>query len=490
MRLTELIEGFPSLKIYGDGSIDIRMLADHSKALAPGALFLPTKQVSREILREVERSGASAIWTPEYLPGLSIVQVVGSLDAIKRAAMAARFYLEPSKQLFVMGVTGTNGKTTTTYLLKHLFDNLHQSCGLLGTVEYVVGQQHYPSQLTTPDSVACQHLLRQMVQQGCRAVTMEVSSHALEQARVASLDFDVALFTNLTLDHLDYHMTMEAYADAKARLFEMLHPDGVAIINGDSPYADHMVRNCKAEVIRFGIDSKADVRACNLLLTPQGMRFDVHAAGKIERFYSPLVGRYNLMNILGAIAVGVYLQIPLKELAAIFAHTPHVPGRLEKVGDTPSVFIDYAHTDDALSNVLATLRAVTEGKIIVVFGCGGDRDRSKRPKMGAVAEQMADYVIVTNDNPRNESPHEIIDQICMGFTHKANHCVIPDRREAIWHALKMARPQDTVLVAGKGHERGQMVGRSVFAFDDRVVVKEFYEHSMASALLSSATDRL
>lgn len=308
---------------------------------------------------------------------------------------------------------------------------------------------------------------------------MEVSSHALDQGRVHSIEFDVAVFTNLTQDHLDYHKTMEEYAGAKAKLFTSLEKGHkkspkTAVVNADSPYCAQMIAGCKADLIRYGIQQPCDLVASSVRLTPHGMEFDVSYRGAFAHFTSPLIGRYNVYNLLAATGVGLARGFALEEIAASLKDFGRIPGRLERVANDKglNIFVDYAHTDDALSNVLKTLQEFKKGRLITVFGCGGNRDSAKRPKMGAVAEALSDLAIVTSDNPRNEEPEEIIRAILTGLKNPAQAMVIVDRQQAIRKAVQMALPDDIVLIAGKGHENTQIFSNQTIDFDDRIVAAE------------------
>src|SRR5581483_4940629 len=324
---------------------------------------------------------------------------------------------------------------------------------------------------------------------GCENCVMEVSSHALDQGRVESIEFDISVFTNLTQDHLDYHATMEEYGNAKAKLFSSLKKGTkkflkTAVVNADSPYLGQMLAGYSGACIRYGLDHPCDLKATSLTLTPEGMEFDVNYRGQTQKFASPLIGRYNVYNVLAAAGVGLARGLSLAEIAEALRRFSKVPGRLERVPNPHSfhVFVDYAHTEDALANVLTTLQELKKGRLITVFGCGGDRDKFKRAKMGAVAEKFSDLSIITSDNPRSEHPEEIIRSILTGLKKPAQALVIVDREEAIQKAIQIARPKDIVLIAGKGHENYQILAKETIQFDDRAVAMAACRHKKKEPL--------
>ena len=390
--------------------------------------------------------------------------------------VARRFYGDPSSRLRTVGITGTNGKTTITYLLESIVRRIGQTCGVIGTINYLVGGNIFPSQNTTPGLIDNQRLLAEMVKAGCAYCLMEVSSHALDQGRVDGIDFSCGVFTNLTSDHLDYHKTREEYFAAKALLFRNLSPGAAAVINADDPYAEELIQSTKARVVTYGIQKKADVMAKDIRADIQGTTFTLfHPSGEIQ-IKTKFIGQHNIQNIIAASAVAIQEKISFQKIKEGIEQLTCVPGRLEKVegvGDV-HVFIDYAHTEDALQNVLSTLRNVSGARITVVFGCGGDRDKTKRPKMGKVASDLADFAIVTNDNPRSEAPEEIAKQIVAGIK-KKNFKVILNREVAIWEALHQARKNEIVLIAGKGHESYQIFKDKIMPFDEKAIVRHCME---------------
>lgn len=474
MKLKTLLKDIPDCVVKGSRDIDITGLSSHSKVVAPGNLFVAKKGKSddgQHYMNEALRAGAVAVLTDIYNPFIKVTQIIHPHTRQIEAELAAQYYQHPSSQLFVVGVTGTNGKTTSSFLYKHLLDSIGMPCGVIGTIDWIVGDHHYKASHTTPDAITSQRLLREMVTHGCKAVAMEVSSHALDQNRVGCIDFDVAVFTNLTQDHLDYHGTLEAYGASKAMLFRSLK--GLAILNADDPA--HLLMKGGQKVMTYGLLEGADVRATDIAFYPDKTSFMVHYKGESRPFSWSMRGRYNIANGLSAIALGLSRGLSLDQILPIMASFRTVRGRLEAVDNSYglNVFVDYAHTEDALRNVLTTLaEGKRGGRLIVVFGCGGNRDPDKRPKMGRVAAELADLVFVTSDNPRDEEPEAIISAILTGMPNKDHVMALTDRRSAIAAALKEARPDDMVLIAGKGHETYQIFSHKTVEFDDVLVAKE------------------
>jgi UDP-N-acetylmuramoyl-L-alanyl-D-glutamate--2,6-diaminopimelate ligase len=411
--------------------------------------------------------------------GAAWIQVADARLAL--AALAAEFYGHPSRQLTLVGITGTNGKTTTSYLLTSIFEAAGTRCGRIGTVGYRIGSREFEAARTTPEAPELQRMIRDMVAQGCGACVMEVSSHALALRRADHLAFDAALFTNLTRDHLDFHRDMEQYFQAKRRLFELLPAGAPAVVNLDDRRGADIVA-AAPRAVTYAIDANADVRPGPMSYSLDGLSFDVRTPRGLLEIRSRLVGRPNAYNILAAVATAVALDLPAGAIEEGIRRVTLVPGRFQVVsgpGDNVRVVVDYAHTDDALKNLLETARPLAAGRVITVFGCGGDRDTTKRPLMGAVAARLSDLVIVTSDNPRSEDPEQIIEEVKRGIVMPADRtprgqsapkstpCLaIPDRRTAIETAVRDAAPGDLVLVAGKGHEKYQVIGDRVLAFDD------------------------
>ena len=484
MNLETLLNSVSTLQVIGPLTREITSICYDSRRVQPGALFVALKgeKVDGSIfVSQALEKGAVAVLseTAETHSRASVVVVKSTRLAL--ADIAANFYQHPSRALKIAGVTGTNGKTTTVFLLKHICDRALMRCGVIGTVRYEIGDRILPATRTTPESLEVQDLLWQMRSAGCKAAAMEVSSHALDQARVRNVEFDVAIFTNLSQDHLDYHKSMEAYAETKARLFSGLTSQkkkAKAVINMDDRIGAQFAQRFAREipVIGYGCGVRADFRASNIRMDLNGTSYQLDANGRNYLVRLPLIGQFNVYNSLAAIAGAHVLGVDVREAVLALADGPPVPGRLESVPGQRQfrVFVDYAHTDDALLNVLKTCRELNPARVIVVFGCGGSRDRNKRPKMGAIVDQYADWAIVTSDNPRKEEPSAIIDDIKLGMPN-GKYEVIVDRKEAIFKAIAMAQPRDIVLIAGKGHEKTQEFADHTIPFDDVVVANQALE---------------
>jgi UDP-N-acetylmuramoyl-L-alanyl-D-glutamate--2,6-diaminopimelate ligase len=480
MKLKKLIKDCPQIVVKGSKEIEITGISAFSKWVSPGNLFVSKNGETpggAKYLQDALAAGAIAVLSDLYNPFLPVTQLIHpKIDEIE-AQIAKRYYEHADEKLFLVGITGTNGKTTTSYLVKHLFDQMEKPCGLIGTIECLVGKNTLPSNYTTPDLVTNLKFFHEMKRQGMCAAVMEVSSHGLEQGRVRTLDFNAAIFTQLTQDHLDYHQTMEAYAASKSKLFSQLKKGGVAIVNSDDPWTATMIKECQARIFTYGINHSADVRASEIVLSPQGMSFHVEYQGSVTKFHSPLIGRFNVYNCLATIALGLSQGFGIDKIAEAIHSFKTVSGRVERVPNAKglNIFVDYAHTDDALKNVLETLRELKRGRIITVFGCGGDRDRGKRSKMGRVAEELSDQVVITSDNPRAENPEAIAQEILTGLQHPHKAEVELDRKEAIRKAIALATPNDLILIAGKGHETYQIFQHQTISFDDRLVAQESCE---------------
>ncbi len=431
-------------------------------------------------------AGAAAVVSERTPAGdVPVPWLVVSDARLALALLADEFHGQPSRSMRVIGITGTNGKTTTAYVLQRLFTAAGIPCGMMGTVTYRIGDRDVVASRTTPEASEVQPMLREMVDAGCGACVMEVSSHALVLRRVDGIRFAAGVFTNLTRDHLDFHDGMEAYFTAKRRLFEMLPRDAPAVINLDDPRGGSLVE-IAGRPVTYAINRPADVTPGPLSFTLDGLSFEARTPEGRVRVRSHLVGRPNVYNLLAAIATGVSLGLPLDRIERGIAGLTGVPGRFEVVSgadDDVTVVIDYAHTDDALRNLLETARPLAARRLITVFGCGGDRDRTKRPLMGMVAARMSDVVIVTSDNPRSEEPQAIVDEVLRGIPGgAASGRATPqqilteiDRRKAIGRAIAMVQPGDVVLIAGKGHEKYQEIGGRVLPFDDGEIARAALE---------------
>ncbi len=481
MNLTRLFEG-QGVRIDG-GDVDVSALAYDSRRVVSGSLFaaIPgAKSDGHDFIAKAIASGATSILCEREVDTGNVTRVVAS-DSRRALALAAkRFYGEPSDHLTMVGVTGTNGKTTTSHLVAALLETAGMPTGVVGTLGVRLGNTTIDTGLTTPESLELQQAFGSMRDQGAKAVSMEVSSHALAQGRVEGVAYDVGVFTNLTHDHLDFHGTMENYFEAKAALFRThLKSGGCAVINIDDRYGASLARELRDSgrqvigVSPFGAD--ADIAATNVQLALTGTRFTaLRSAGPLD-IDSPLVGRFNVENLLLAIGVAKALGIPDATMLSAIRNRGVVPGRLERAGSGsgPVVLVDYAHTPDALTKALATVRELTDGKLICVFGCGGDRDAKKRAPMGEAAGNGADFSIITNDNPRTEDPALIAAQIEVGMKKSGGGYLVElDRAAAIELAIGKAANEDAVLIAGKGHENYQIVGAERRAFDDREIAKK------------------
>ena len=475
MNLRNLINGIQNVSVHGDA--DIVSLACDSRSASAGTLFaaLPgAKFDGKHFIPEAIARGASAVLSDVFVD--SVPCILTSTPRKTFAEIADKFYNSPSKSIRLIGVTGTNGKTTTAYLLRHIFNMSKERCGMLGTIEYDLGSSKITAPLTTPECVDFTASLAEMKKNGCTTAAVEVSSHALDQYRVHPHRFSCAVFTNLTRDHLDYHKTMESYFNAKKRLFDSLDSNGYACVNADDKYGDAIVKDCAGKVIRYGLSENANVHAAINKADLHGTTLTVRYGYDSQMFHSPLVGDYNVSNVLGACAASVCLGLDLRTIAYAVESFPGVPGRLERFhANGITVFVDYAHTDDAIRSALSVLKQLTCGKLWVVFGCGGDRDRGKRPMMARAAEQSADYIVVTQDNPRTEYPGQILKDIESGFSDLSNVKMISDRSEAISYTIKNAQVNDVILVAGKGHENYQIFGTVKHPFDDCEQVKTALE---------------
>ncbi|WDM02789.1 UDP-N-acetylmuramoyl-L-alanyl-D-glutamate--2,6-diaminopimelate ligase [Alicyclobacillus cycloheptanicus] len=477
-------------KVENDRPADITHVTTDSRQVRAGSLFIALRGHTVDghdfVPQAIER-GAVAVLVETPQP-VDVPQLVVPDSRLASAIVADRFYAHPSQQLAVIGVTGTNGKTTTTHLIERILSDAHHVTGLLGTIGKRIAGQTVEIANTTPEAVELQTALAEMVAAGCRYGIMEVSSHALEERRVAGTRFRAAVFTNLTQDHLDFHGTMENYRAAKGKLFSRLgnayasDPAQMpyAVLNADDDASDYMAAQAVCECITYGIDRPADVQASDVRVLPDGVQFRVTTfEGDAAHLKLQLTGRFNVYNALAALCVGLAEGVPLADIVRSLEAVPGIPGRLERVaaGQPFTVLVDYSHTPDSLENALETVQEFAKGRIITVVGCGGDRDRTKRPVMAQVAMRMSDVTLLTSDNPRTEDPQRILDDMeagLAGFAGKpgAVYERISDRRSAIERAVELAAPDDVILIAGKGHEDYQIIGRTKHHFDDREVARE------------------
>ncbi|MBL7070698.1 MAG: UDP-N-acetylmuramoyl-L-alanyl-D-glutamate--2,6-diaminopimelate ligase [Candidatus Omnitrophica bacterium] len=460
-------------------------IAVDSRAVKKGDLFIAVKGYEADghtFIRDAVRRGAACVCATRLIDGLSGGKTILVKDtSLILPELAARFYGKPSRRLKFAGVTGTNGKTTTTHLAYEIFKASGRSPALLGSIKHRIRQSVIGSSHTTPGPVKLHSLLKDMSGRGCKYVIMEVSSHALKQSRVSGISYNVAALTNITGDHLDYHLTMSDYIDSKKHLFRSLKSDSAAILNRDDKYYDRFKKSTKAKVLSYGIRNKADFTARHIEADINGTRFFLDMPGGTINIRTPLIGRHNVYNVLAAAAIsyaeGIKADVIQEAVGRLFC----VPGRLESVdmGQRFKIFIDYAHTHDALKNILTELRNLSGGELVVVFGCGGNRDRTKRAKMGRIASEIADHVILTNDNPRKEDPGRILKEIEAGLGRGfKSYEKIPDRSKAIEKSLKNRNASDIVVIAGKGHEDYQIIGDNRFPFNDKEAVRKAFKEDV------------
>ncbi len=488
MQLRQLVQSLPAATVEGPLDREVAGITYDSRRVTPGMVFvaIPGQRVDgHEFVGTAIERGASAVICERsrLVPGrVTKIEVPDVREAMACAALS--YYQHPSSKLKVIGVTGTNGKTTVAFMIKAILEAAEIRTGLMGTVRYEIGDRVIPAQRTTPESIEIQQMMSQMLKADCKACVMEVSSHALDQKRVHGVEFDVGIFTNLTRDHLDYHGTMENYFSSKKKLFTSLEQGkkrGASIINIDDDYGVRLSGETSGVEVQltFGFGGTARLRATKIELNADGSRFVIEAPERKFAVRLPIIGRHNIYNALAAVGACLSLGIDVVKMQAALNALPPVSGRLEKIsaGQPYGVFVDYAHTDDALKNVLGTLREITKGRVLVAFGCGGNRDSGKRAKMGKVAAELADYTWITSDNPRKESPAKIASQVEEGYTsiRKDGFEIELDRRRAIHQIIAQAKPGDSVLIAGKGHETYQEFDDTVVPFDDRVHSREALE---------------
>jgi len=477
VKLTELLRAFEPERVRGSTEVEVSSVEYDSRRVHPGSLFVALKGAvsdGRQFIDHAIERGAVAVLgrnLPTCPAGVACIDVTDPREAL--AGVAVALAGNPSEKIATVGITGTNGKTTTAFLLETILSATGLPSGLIGTVEYRFGGRVYPAERTTPEASDLQDILRRMVEAGQKAAVMEVSSHGLAFKRVAGCRLNTAVVTNVTRDHLDFHGTREAYAATKRSIFTLLKPGGTAVLNAADPVQKDFAEGWDGPVLRYGCVPGADVRADEVSTSLEGITMNLLWRSQCIPVTSRLVGAFNAENILAALAAAISLGVDPAEAAGAVGKLEGVPGRFEVVHRGPpcNVIVDYAHTDDALERLLTEARRLCRGRLIVVFGCGGDRDRTKRAPMGRVAERLSDLAVLTNDNPRNEDPMGIIDDIRDGMA-GGDPVVIPNRRGAIEEALTRARTDDLVVIAGKGHETYQEIGTVRHPFDDRAVVRE------------------
>ncbi len=471
MKLSEVLKGINVKNAYAD--VDVAEVTSDSRLVDKGYLFVCIKGASfdgHSVAAEMIEKGAAAVVCDHDL-GLDNQVIVDDTRA-SYSPICSNFFGNPADSLKLIGLTGTNGKTTTTFLIKQILENVGKKVGLIGTVQNMVGDEVYPAHFTTPDPHELQSLFRKMVDASCEYCVMEVSSQALAQGRVAGLRFHIAAFSNLTQDHLDYHKTWENYFNSKKMLFEACD---IAVTNVDDKYGLEIVSGLPCKVVTYAVDNiNSDFTAHNVQFSSNGVRYEL-VGDQIGRVKCPIPGRFSVYNSLCAASVALSLGIEFNDVLLAISQSQGVKGRIEVVPtDTDyTVIIDYAHSPDGLENIITSLKEIAEGRVVTVFGCGGDRDRTKRPKMGKIAADLSDFCVVTSDNPRSENPSMIIEDILEGMKDtKTPYTVVESRRDAIEWAMTNAQPKDIILLAGKGHETYQILPTGTIHFDEREVVAE------------------
>lgn len=486
MRLEQLLAPLMLKKVVGERNVEITSLAIDSRRVQPGSLFIAlrgTQVDGHQFIAQAMANGASALLVEQPVEAeIPVIIVPDTRRAM--AVLAAHFYQYPTEKLRLIGVTGTNGKTTTTHLIRRLLEDADQETGLIGTIAMEIGNRTYPVINTTPEVIDLQAAFAKMREQNCEYAVIEASSHALDMGRTRGCAFHIAVFTNLTQDHLDYHQSMDAYRQAKGLLFSQLGnhyasqsgQQSFAVLNRDDPASEYFSRITPAQVVTYGLSPEADVRATDVRITAIGTSFTLETFQGSMEIELRLVGKFNVYNALAAAAVALIEGLSLTQIRESLQAVPGVPGRFESVqaGQPFSVIVDYAHTPDSLENTLRTIHEFAQGRIWTIIGCGGDRDRSKRPLMARVAVEQSDYAILTSDNPRTEEPEAILADMQTGLIglSSSRFTTLVDRREAIQYAVNHMKANDILLIAGKGHETYQEIQGKRYAFDDRLVAKE------------------
>jgi UDP-N-acetylmuramoyl-L-alanyl-D-glutamate--2,6-diaminopimelate ligase len=483
MLLAETLKGITYNVITGETGIDIKGITYDSRQVEPGYLFVCISGFKTDghlYIDQAIKNGATAILVEKVIDQIDAVTIIMTANNRKALArLASNFYDRPSHNMKVIGITGTNGKTTTTHLIKAILEEAGLKTGLMGTLYAQVDNKTIDFGHTTPEAPEVEKFMEICQENKAQYIVMEVSSHALDLYRVDCIDFNIAVFTNLTQDHLDYHNNMEKYLASKLKLFNMITPENknFVIVNADDNYSGDFIQDAKAKVYTYGLSDNSDIKATNVKIDLKGSQFTLSFKGLTTNIKVKLIGMFSIYNVLAAIAVGLGEGISLEIIKTALEKVNGVPGRFEQVdeGQDFTVVVDYAHTPDGLENILKTGRQLTTNRIITVFGCGGDRDRGKRPLMGEVAARYSDFCVVTSDNPRSEDPETIINDIVPGLDRvkDSRYAIVIDRREAINHAVHLARPGDLLIIAGKGHETYQLVKDKVLDFDDKKVAIEF-----------------
>ena len=476
MKLYELLQGIEVLELHADLQQEVNAVISDSRKVTPGSLFVAVSGFASDGNRFIPMAmekGAVVVVTAKK-PDMDVPYVLVASDRLALALLGTNFFGRPAESMTMIGVTGTNGKTSTTWLLKQVLKQVKGAkVGLVGTMENHIGDLILPTERTTPESIELQELFAQMRDAGCSYAVMEVSSHALELDRVGGITFDVAAFTNLTEDHLDFHKTMEAYCDAKAVLFRRCRR---AVVNGDDPWTDRILAGCTAPVITATVESDGSLRAEDVVLRADGVSFTAVFGDERVPVQVGIPGKFTVRNVLGVLGIALQLDISLQDAATALAKVEGVKGRVEVVptpGKDYTILIDYAHTPDGLENVLSSVKDFCQGRLIAVFGCGGDRDPIKRPIMGKIGVDIADLAIITSDNPRTEAPAAIIRDIVAGVGDAKNYEVVENRPNAIKYAMDIAKKDDIIVLAGKGHETYQEIMGVKHHLDEREIVAEY-----------------
>ncbi|MDL2237344.1 UDP-N-acetylmuramoyl-L-alanyl-D-glutamate--2,6-diaminopimelate ligase [Christensenellaceae bacterium OttesenSCG-928-K19] len=478
MKLSELLHGIKHT-VYGDDTVEISDLSYDSRKVKKGDLFFCISGYAtdgHEYAHQAVKSGAAAIVVTKLQEELQIPQVLVKDDRQAMAECAARFFGYPARKMKTVGITGTNGKTTTTYMIRNIAKKAGMKVGLVGTILNMIGDETVQTERTTPESVDLQRLLKRMVEEGCDLLVMEVSSHSLYLKRVYGIEFDVGIFTNLTQDHLDFHKTWDEYVKAKSMLFEQ---SCISVVNVDDDSAANMISAAKGEVMEYGVMHSTQYSAKHVELKPDGVSYDLEFTAKSLHIDMPIPGMFSVYNSLASAVAALALDIGDYYIEQGLKEMKPVNGRFELLdtrGQQYSIILDYAHTPDSLENTLSTIREFAPGRIVTVFGCGGNRDMGKRPQMGEISARYSDYTVVTSDNPRYEEPKAIMEQIEAGVKERgAKYICIENRKEAMKHAIKTAQKDDIILLAGKGHETYQEIKGVKHDFDEKIVVQEIFD---------------
>ena len=476
MKLHELLKDVQVLETALDGNMEIGFVTSDSRKVVPGSLFVAVAGFAADgnsFIPMALEKGAVAVVTAKK-PEQPVPYILVESDRAALAAISTNYFGHPAESMTMVGVTGTNGKTSTTWLLKQVLEQTTgKKVGLIGSMANYIGPEKLPTDRTTPESIKLQEIFAQMRAAGCGYVVMEVSSHSLSLDRVAGVHFDVACFTNLTQDHLDFHITMENYCDAKGMLFSRCDK---AVVNSDDAWTKRIVKDCTGPILTTGVKSAADLRAEDVEMAADGIRFTAVLGEERVPVSVPIPGKFTVYNVLSVMGIALQLGISLQASAAVLSHAAGVKGRVEVVptpGKDYTVLIDFAHTPDGLENVLTSVRKFCKGRLIAVFGCGGDRDRGKRPIMASLGVKLADIAVITTDNPRGEVPGDIITEMLPGLGDADNYAVIENRLEAIHYAMDIAEKEDIIVLCGKGHETFQDIMGVKVHFDEREVVAEY-----------------